>query len=180
MKQCYVHLGWVPISRIIMIFKKVKIYSTIYDAKTYLLLGKVDPKFVSKQKDKHVENLVHPPAYIWLYSVWLVFEYIFHHLNLVDSIITLCPHVFWYIIAWLLRLHAVCKFDCIQACIQDECFIYHSYVIFKETKIFHHFFHYFYLIHFLVFVQMINLNHFISNLHLKRKRGKWRKRNIYG
>ena len=95
---------------------------------------KLSPSLYPNQRLRHVKHLVYPLVYIWLYSVWLVFEIIFHQLDLVENIFTLCPHVLCYNIGWSLSLHAVCKFDCIQACIQDECFIYHSYVISKKPQ----------------------------------------------
>ena len=75
-----------------------------------------------------------PLRYIWLYSVWLVYEIIFRKLDLVDKIVTLCPHVFLYNTVWVFGLHNVCKFDFLQAYIQDECFVCHSYVISKKAQ----------------------------------------------
>ena len=95
---------------------------------------KLSPSLYPNQSLKHVQILVYVLVYIWLYSVIPAFEIIFLQLDLVDNIFTLCPHNFCYHIGWVLGLHDVCKFDCIQACIQDECFICDSCVISKKPK----------------------------------------------
>ena len=135
MKQCFVHLGCAPISRIIMTSNNsMNLFCHLWCPKPISYSWKLIPSLYPNQRLRHIKHVVYPLGYIWLYYVWLLFEIIFHQLDLVENIFTLCPHVFCYNIGWLLGLHAVCKFDCIQACIQNECFIYHYYVISKKPQ----------------------------------------------
>ena len=127
-------MGCVPFKRIIMTSNNSINYSVIRDAQICLLLVKFEPKFVSKPKSKTCKKIGVRTGiyYIILCLTWI--EIIFLQLELVDNIFTLCPHIFCYNIGWVLGLHYVCKFDCIQACIQDECFIYHSCVISNKPQ----------------------------------------------
>ena len=95
---------------------------------------KMIPSLYPNQRLKHVKNEVHHWDYSWFNFVRLVFEKFFEQLRFSDAIVTLGPHLICYNIGWVLDLHAFCKFECIQACIQDGYFIHHNYVISKQLQ----------------------------------------------
>ena len=135
MKQCYVNMGCVPISRIIMTSNNsINLFCHLWCPNLSPTRESWAQTCIQNQRLKHVKQLVYPLGYILLYSLWPMFENIFRQLYLVYNIVTLFPHVFSYNIGWVLGLRDVCDFDCIQDCIQDECFIYPYYVISNKPK----------------------------------------------
>ena len=52
----------------------------------------LSPSLYTNQMLKHVKYLVYPLGYIWLHSVFLLFEIIFHQLDLVENFVTLWSH----------------------------------------------------------------------------------------